>query len=242
MTQHLNYCRQLLSKTMLEEDDPSTAADLRRSVKFLLPEGGVSIDDFELRALGDDVLRLPFERIALEFPVGVHPERGKMVRAIVLCVALPEGIRVTPIAGIAGEDWKVQNSFTMPNRDWCDKSGEPWQIRVPEKVRGIALWVLLFLNALACSNVHIERTAESKTRKAMMKKGALPFDEYHVLTIDVAAKAGAGSSGSASHRSPREHLRRGHIRRLADGRRIWVNAAVINAGVGGKVTKDYALR
>ena len=48
---------------------------------------------------------------------------------------------------------------------------------------------------------------------------------------------------SGHHRSPREHLRRGHIRRLADGRRIWVNAAIVGAGKGvGVVSKDYALR
>lgn len=42
--------------------------------------------------------------------------------------------------------------------------------------------------------------------------------------------------------SPREHLRRGHIRRLEDGRKFWINAAVVAAGNGGKIHKDYGIR
>jgi hypothetical protein len=96
------------------------------------------------------------------------------------------------------------------------------------------------LNALACSNVHIERSEPKKSSKKI--KSALPFDTYHILTIDVPGNSGGGMA-TGSHRSPREHLRRGHIRRLGDGRRIWVNATVVAAGRGaGVVTKDYAIR
>ena len=100
---------------------------------------------------------------------------------------------------------------------------------------------LHFLNALSCANVHVERDLPKKAGKKI--NSALPFDTYHVLTIDVPGHAGAVGSPTGGHRSPREHLRRGHIRRLEGGRRIWVNATVVAAGRGaGVVTKDYALR
>lgn len=101
--------------------------------------------------------------------------------------------------------------------------------------------MLSFLNALQCVNVHIERSMPKKGNKKI--KAALQFDSYHVLTIDVPGRPADLSGIGGPHRSPREHLRRGHIRRLTDGRRIWVNATVVAAGRGaGIVTKDYALR
>lgn len=105
--------------------------------------------------------------------------------------------------------------------------------------------LLCFLNVLQCRNVHIEKQEVSKTRKAIAagKKGALPFDTYHVLKIDVPLHSHARGDALSVGRSPREHLRRGHIRRLEDGRRTWVNATVVAAGRGaGVVSKDYALR
>ena len=102
--------------------------------------------------------------------------------------------------------------------------------------------LLCFLNILQCSNVHIERSESARNRKKAKLKDALPFDTYHVLTIDVPNISGIGNA-TGGHRSPREHLRRGHIRRLSDGRRVWVNATVVCAGRGaGVVTKDYEVR
>lgn len=98
--------------------------------------------------------------------------------------------------------------------------------------------ILSFINALSCSNV---RTARHEPKKSK-PKSALPFDAYHVLTIGTTGVSRI-APGIGAHRSPREHLRRGHIRRLDDGRRIWVNATVVAAGRGaGVVTKDYAFR
>lgn len=99
--------------------------------------------------------------------------------------------------------------------------------------------LLGFLNALQCSNVRVEERHPKKSRV----KSALPFDTYHVLTIDVAEGSEEKQGLGGSHRSPREHLRRGHIRRLSDGRRLWINATVVAAGRGaGKVMKDYSVR
>lgn len=103
--------------------------------------------------------------------------------------------------------------------------------------------VLEFVEALACSNVgHESLGAPRKLNRAAARRGALPFDEYRVLYV---RKAGGGEQervgDGGDRRSPREHLRRGHVRRLPDGRRLWINACVVNAGAGGAVSKTYDL-
>ena len=101
--------------------------------------------------------------------------------------------------------------------------------------------LLCFLSALSCSNVGLERVGRNKTGAI---KSALPFDQYHVLKISLPGNRSAtNDSGDGNHRSPREHLRRGHIRTLHDGRRVWVNAAIVGAqgGKSGAVMKSYTV-
>jgi hypothetical protein len=93
------------------------------------------------------------------------------------------------------------------------------------------------LNALSCSNVETTRIHSKQGAKV---KHGLPFDSYHVLTIKQSATSAREALGG-SHRSPREHLRRGHVRRLESGSRIWVNATVVNPGVGAVIAKDYRM-
>ena len=99
--------------------------------------------------------------------------------------------------------------------------------------------VMGLIEALSCKNVGIEALPQRKMNKGAMKRGALPFSSYHVLTVTNQSKHVKGY-GDAHHRSPREHLRRGHIRRLTTGN-TWVNSTVVNAGIGSKIIKTYAL-
>ena len=170
---------------------------------------------------------------------------------VVYAVEFETKLFVSVWAGV-DELWMPLGLITLPKTNFMryDADGEvifnSQRVDVTEDkhkeftglLSGVAASTLLnFLNALACSNVHTEKLP---TRKPSKTLGALPFDEYHVLTIDRPAGTGNGHAGG-SHRSPREHLRRGHIRRLPTGSKIWVNAAVINAGAGGKIRKQYAM-
>jgi hypothetical protein len=97
------------------------------------------------------------------------------------------------------------------------------------------------LNALACANVTTERVAPKRAHLAM--RPSFQFDTYHVLVVKQRDSVRSSVSEFVEdRRSPREHLRRGHIRRHQSGLRLWINATVVNAGVGGKVSKDYAVR
>ena len=99
--------------------------------------------------------------------------------------------------------------------------------------------VLNMMEALSCRNVSTEQLPVKNNKLAQRKKGALPYDLYHVLVVNSRTNQKSPDQGG-SHRSPREHLRRGHIRRLQSGN-IWVNSTIVNHGHHGKVHKAYAL-
>ena len=76
-----------------------------------------------------------------------------------------------------------------------------------------------------------------------IKQGKLPMYETRRLVIKAPITRGAASQaqGDSDRQGPREHLRRGHIRRLQDGRRIWVQSCVVGSRENGVIHKSYAV-
>jgi hypothetical protein len=264
--QHLNYCRQMVKQFTNAIAIPSFPQENREilshaidlsnaSQKFLLPEGGRLYEDPEYRALDESVpLKLPYPFIALEYTrrtYAPNEEGDKSSKAICFARERDDAIVLLPVMWIDHMGmWAPAPEAALPRVGYLDRSkvmGGYTAIQLHRAYDRIPLSdyadeagaLLCFLNVLQCNNVHIERSPNKGVGRKV--KSALPFDTYHVLTIDVPGKSGDGAA-TGGHRSPREHLRRGHIRRLADGRRIWVNATVVAARGGGVVTKDYALR
>ena len=264
--EHLNYCRHMAKQLTAISQIPSADEETKlrathlidlasAAQKFILPPGGVLLEDDELKALdGAEALRLPHPFVALEYP----PREGGA--KMITFAREHQGswsIAVTPVYYTeANGCWTSFPTFYIPTNPQAaiDSRHEgkahlnfayPADLIKDAASKQICIdtasIVLAFLNALQCSNVHIAKSAPKKSSKKV--KAALPFDTYHVLTIDVPGRAGERGGPTGPRRAPREHLRRGHIRRLADGRRIWVNATVVSAGRGaGVVKKDYALR
>lgn len=269
--QHLNYCRQIASMCANMLEVPNVARRhahvylqmlslCRASQKFLLPENGELIDDPEMRALDNDMqLRLPHQFIALEYPLssayGQQDNAELLTKEVVFAWEVDDGVIVQRVSFSKHDaSWGIGNTYILPRTGFLrDSEGGFRQFRYKQLFgghgpdneepdsNGISR-LLYFLNALSCANVTVERSASGKANKAIRKKGALPFDDYHILTIDVPSRVQGDGIAQGSHRSPREHLRRGHIRRLQDGRKLWVNATVVNPGIGGKVAKDYRMK
>lgn len=275
----LNYCRQILQD--MPDAPPKLRNDTlygdaarllvkalaRSSQKFMLPMNGKMLDDKDLKALPDDeVLRLPFNTIALEVPIAERDigDDLRVGKCVVFASEVPDWQRIgLPCASLAivsahyfksenGAGWLPTARFWMPavsyiDRDRRSPEGLPAvKLYVSEdaerigmkRIMAVAHCVLGFLNALACVNVTTETIAPRKPPKK--SADALPFDSYHVLVLRNQGERGTGSGGR-DHRSPREHVRRGHIRRLQSGARIWVNACVVARGAPGRVDKDYAM-
>lgn len=99
-----------------------------------------------------------------------------------------------------------------------------------------------FLWALEQRRATVTRyPAPEALNRKRARKGALPFDEYHILELEPPRREGSegGCFSVDDRRSPREHQRSGHWRHFKSGKRTWVRPSIVNAGIGGAIWKDY---
>lgn len=101
--------------------------------------------------------------------------------------------------------------------------------------------LLELCEALACSNVTTEilHPENARINAKRVRKGKLPLYETRTLTIEVPHFNRRGQYEIGDRRGPRQHLRRGHIRRLDDTRRIWINSCVVGSAKNGRIDKSY---
>lgn len=95
--------------------------------------------------------------------------------------------------------------------------------------------VITMITALSCSNVEIEsHAAPAPLNKKRIRNGREPFCDYKKITVITSWRQSRrnGDNTAIPGRRVRTHLRRGHVRRLSDGRRIWVENCVVNADRG----------
>ena len=105
--------------------------------------------------------------------------------------------------------------------------------------------VLMVVQACAvlnCANViETELQPPAKLNKNRRARGKAPFFTYKVLSVDASpSQQGRREQGGGTHASPRMHLRRGHLRRIPEGRMVWVRPTMV--GSHGLVDKDYRIR
>lgn len=99
--------------------------------------------------------------------------------------------------------------------------------------------LLEFCLTVNCQNVETARIdPPPKLNSKRMKSGKAPLDSYHVLLIPGERQV-MGSEGEGERSGPRLHWRRGHLRRLQDGRVIWVRHALVGNKEQGSVEKTY---
>lgn len=99
------------------------------------------------------------------------------------------------------------------------------------------------VEVFSCCNVaQIEHQPPKFINAKRISKGKVPFFTYRTLHITSDAAPANGQTATGTHASPRLHLRRGHIRRLADDRRIWVRASLVGDKSKGFAAKDYSVQ
>lgn len=132
------------------------------------------------------------------------------------------------------KDWDL--SVQLPSIEiekWDMSNPLCWIIEAIERI------VELF-EVLNCSNVYKEENKPPKFINAKRAaKGKIPFFSY--WTVHIRQKEKSIENCGGTHASPRLHLRRGHIRRLANGVTVWVTHCLVGNKSLGIVQKDYKL-
>lgn len=220
---------------------------------FTLPEGGRLFDD-GLRGLDTDLhaARLPFPAITLSFADGAR-------RTLVVAQELHEANRNTIVVRVAvdtgnGEGWGFYPCVAQPEQrnddgsiGWsCFDSIGSRLDRSPmhEAVMSAGRSVLELVEALSCNNVSSEivERIDPAVNARRRRQGKLPMYEVRRLVVKVGDVTHAIGAPVGDRNGPREHLRRGHIRRLPDGRKTWVQACVVGSRTLGVVRKSaYAV-
>lgn len=230
------------------------------AIKFHSPDVTQLFADKELRGLRGGVpLRLPFPVIAIEY-VAQRSEQGPGLSQCPkrIALAMQESADTVVVTSIAFfeelREWLVVGTCRMHGAPEVTHDGlacvtvqplvsdEKEPIPLSKDLNDEVFAVLGMLNLLSCTNVAIEDLpAPTRLNRKALRNGALPFDSYKVLVLRAPRESGREAQTSVG-RSPREHLRRGHIRRLHSGARVWVNATIVAAGASGRVLKGYQLQ
>ena len=219
---------------------------------FTLPAGGRLFDD-GLRGLDTDLhaIRLPYPVITLSFADGAR-------RTLVVAQEQHEAGQNTIVVRVAvdtgdGQGWGFFPCTAQPEQRHDDGS-VVWQCfdsigsrldRTPmhEAVMAAGRGVLELVEALSCNNVAAEvvERVDPAVNARRRRQGKLPMYETRVLVVKVGEQVHAIGSPVGDRNGPREHLRRGHIRRLPDGRRTWVQATIVGTRTLGVIRKTYAV-
>lgn len=240
-----NFCRDILKQTKISSLPTDIMSVINNSQKFILPDNGII---FESRGKTIDKLQLqlPFDCIALEF---FDFDKCKNVIFATQCgsncVQMFSAYYVNK-----NKEWGFSPVFVQIIADFekfnisfhkLFDNVELTEIEEKDFFKMMFLPLIEFLEALSCKNVSIENHASRKTGKS--KLDALPFDEYKILCVNVNKtydSVGNEINETKMYKSPREHLRRGHIRRLQKGN-VWVQSTVVNFGIGSRIKKSYKL-
>lgn len=100
------------------------------------------------------------------------------------------------------------------------------------------------LLALHCTNVRsVDNNPPQAINRKRQKAGKIPLFTYKTLHVVAGERGGLHSQGDDeddARISPRLHFRRGHVRRIGDGRITWVQQCMVGNRRLGVVEKAYA--
>lgn len=276
----LDQSKMLLECGFIEDSKKylTISTAIKNSIKFVVPDGGLILDD-NLKGLNKlSEVKLPYDSICIEFL------RDK-VKYVILAIQTKDGIVVYDIVKLGNtEEWvgnphqctipykwtyeiyenkeSISNVADVENPNnsivlehfsvvlpslyelLCSKIGKKKANDLCLHFLTIASHCVLGLcEALSCANIVIEplTTIDKKKNEKRIKAGKLPLYETKILTIKTPAIQIKSDSKCGSHASPRQHLRRGHIRRYPN-KNIWINACIVGDPMKGVINKSYVIK
>jgi len=228
---------------------------MKNAVHFAIPDNGVIFDDNNNGLVGSKI-RLPFPEITIEFFDSISN-----AKIVFLAITMQDGIALTVfIHDKESNEWGFNSIFgfipddiVFSERNYletfdnfpdytrlCLAHGQTLEYQ-KDNIGQAFRSFFEFIEAISCTNVEasIHQPASPKNAQRI-KSHKLPIYETKVLTIKAGKESlsSVGNGVKGSHQSPRQHLRRGHIRRLEKGN-IWVNSCVVGSKENGVIDKQY---
>lgn len=156
----------------------------------------------------------PEEGIMVSIHKGAH---GEMPRALPLMVYLMDGdqLRYGPVE----DDKPVQQD---------------------EAELMLALVACWYQSLAQGTEAYFPTMRDTFTNRRKIKQGKTPLYEWRTVVIGPAKPRSESKVGT--HASPRQHDRRGHLRRLRNGKNTWVRPCKVGDASRGTVWHDYEVR
>jgi len=229
--------------------------DLSQSVHFVMPDGGKIFND-GLKGIiynNPDLIKLPFQKITLEFMNEGHKflllfkqEEDGMISHILMMQSPNELWAVVPLLLTSYLEKNSSGKIAQRLKSTTIVHGVPEEasIKLHGMMQSGIVYLFELLEALSCTNVEIStHQPASQKNEQRIKSHKLPIYETKVLTIKAGKKESSGivAGIKCSHASPRQHLRRGHVRRIESGN-IWVNSCVVGNKENGVIDKQYKVQ
>lgn len=200
-------------------------------------------DSDEVQAAGQRIagmpLRLPHRRVVFEVK-----DRGPKYRAhVALACETETGVQAVRLTRMGDRDqWSdVLAHAAFNGSGWAAVLGNP-RIGSESERDGYAqcltgiVWRALAI--LAKAGTASEQTI-SRVHWPKLASAGVRGWTWHQVEIVPERLVRASEPAGGSHASPRWHVRRGHWRQLADGRRVFVQACEVGDPARGGVVKDY---
>lgn len=115
---------------------------------------------------------------------------------------------------------------------------QPVQKEHAELMLALVAW---WYQALARgTQAHIPSVRDTWTNRRKVAQGKPPLYDWRTVVIGPAKRRSEHQGGT--HASPRQHDRRGHLRRLRSGQNVWVRPCKVGDASKGVVFHDYEVR
>lgn len=224
----------------------AAGVQLRNSHRFYLPSSAEILSGVPIvGSYREAASKLPYSLISIN--CGLN--KSGQYRRIVIAIS-PDNrdeIIVSSLVKYGNSPWApfpVAATITFPEGE----DGYSMDVRVRPDFSSIekpadlvAEDVLSVLNLCVMLSLHNVKAQQVSVPNRLAKKrkshGKKPLYSYHVLNVDGEIWDSPRNEHSGS--TVRSHLRRGHIRRLDDARRVWVRPTYVHGGTHGFVDKDY---
>lgn len=220
---------------------PEVLVGIQRAPVYLFPDQA-AFDSDEVdqaaRTLMDELPRLPHAEVMFEVP----NRDGRIESHVVYARQIDDGVECAYFQRdrIIGKwtDILVHARFCEPGTSDVElnpKTGEDDWDNFARAATGI-VWRAL---GILASNPETTTREVPRMRRRKLERAGVTGWNWAMVSVDPGQVKPKSPSLGGTHASPRWHIRRGHWRSLADGRRVFVRECQVGDMSRGGVVKDY---